>query len=124
MDTKKAVDFDSAAERPERSKPTHREPVHYNCVEADGVKNPDTTINQTERSHEVAADKDAIKAGAVKPGKIGDDRSVFYERGEESAKRRAADVMAKRKETEAIFDSHRKLAAKFPYDKNPGFKKS
>jgi hypothetical protein len=77
MDTKKAADFDSAAERPERSRPTHREPVHYNCVEADGVKNPDTTRTQFERKHETPADKDAIAAGAHKPGTISDDRSVF-----------------------------------------------
>ena len=98
--------------------------MQYTCVEADGVKNPDTTIDQTERSHEVAADKDAMKAGAVKLGEIGDDRSVFCEKGEESAKRRATHVLAKRKETEAILDGHRIFAAKFPYAKISKFKKS
>jgi hypothetical protein len=47
--------------------------------------------------------KDAIAAGAHKPGTIKDDRSVWYERGEESAARRAAYVLAKRKETEKTF---------------------
>jgi hypothetical protein len=88
------------------------------------VVNPDTTKPQFERKHEVAADKAAIAAGAHKPGTIKADRSVFYERGEDSAARRAAHVLAKRKETEAIFDSHRKFSAKFPYAKNPKFKKA
>jgi len=65
-----------------------------------------------------------MKAGAVKPGEIGDDRSVFYEKGEESAQRRATHVLAKPKETKAILDSHRKFAAKLPYAKISKFKKS
>jgi hypothetical protein len=122
MAIKKAVDKDASADRPTRPTPTHREPVQYICSESRGEANPDTTKPQFERKHETAATKDSIKAGAIKPGTIGDDRSVSYETGAESAKRREAHVMAKRKETEAIFDSHRKFAAKYPYTKNAKFK--
>jgi hypothetical protein len=87
------------------------------------VVNPDTTKPQFERKHETVADKAAISAGANKPGTIKADRPVFYERGGDSAARRAAHVLAKRRETETIFDSHRKYSAKFPYAKNSKFKK-
>jgi hypothetical protein len=119
-----ATELNRAADRPERVNPSNREQVKYNVVEAHGVTNPDFTKDQTTRSHELVDDNGAIKAGASKPGTIGNDRSLFYETGAESAKRRAEHVLAKRKETEAIFDSHRKYAAKFPYAKNPKFKQS
>jgi hypothetical protein len=121
---KAATELNRAAERPERVNPSNREQVKYNVVPAHGVESPEYTKGQTTRKHEVCADKDAIKAGAHKPGTIGADRSVSYEVGADSAKRRAEHVQAKRKETEATFDSHRKFAAKYPYAKNPGFKKS
>jgi hypothetical protein len=109
---KKAVDKDASADRPSRPTPTHRDGVAYNCVEARGETSPETTKPQFERKHEFAVDKDATKAGAIVPG----------ETGLANAKRRAAHVTAKRKETEAVFDSHRKFAAKYPYAKNAKFR--
>jgi hypothetical protein len=121
---KSAVDFDKAADRPDRPKPTNRISTPYELVAAHGVSNPDVTVDQTTRIHETAADKEAIAAGATKPGEIGEGRDVSYETGAESAARREAHVLAKRKETEAIFDSHRKYSANFPYAKNPKFKQA
>jgi hypothetical protein len=107
---KSATDFDQASERPSRPKPTNRISTPYECVEAHGVgaDDLDFTKDQTERRHELPSDNGAaIKAGAIKPGTIDDDRSLWYERGEESAKRRADHVLAKRRETEKLFDSLR-----------------
>jgi hypothetical protein len=113
MSTKRAVDFDSAAERSERPKPTNRVPTPYERQEAHGVGDSDLsfTPDQTTRKHETAATKDSIAAGATKPGDIGDDRSVFYETGAESAERRAAHVLAKRKETADLFAANRKASS-------------
>jgi hypothetical protein len=124
MSTKYATDTDSTAGRNDRPTPTNRVSTPYEVVKAHGVESPDFTKSQTIRSHELATDKAAIAAGAHKPGKIEADRSACYEKGEDSAARRAAHVLAKRRETEAIFDSHRKYSAKFPYAKNPKFKKA
>ena len=121
---KSAADFDQAADRPDRPTPTNRISTPYAVVEAHGVPNPGVTVDQTNRKHELASDREGIAAGAIKPGEIGEDRSVSYEPGLESAARREAHVKTKRKETEAIFDAHRKYSAKYPYAKNPKFKQS
>jgi hypothetical protein len=114
MAIKKAVNKDDSADRPSRPTPTHRDGVAYQTVEAHGVTNPGTTVDQTVRSHEEAKDPAAKAAGAID----------CYEPGLANAKRREAHVMAKRAETAAIFDSHRKSAPGYPYAKNSKFKKS
>jgi hypothetical protein len=111
---KAATELNQAADRPVRVNPSNREEVRYLAVPAHGVENPDYTKDQTVRSHEEANDPAAKAAGAIACG----------EDGMANAKRRAAHVMAKRRETEAIFDSHRKFAAKYPYTKNSAFKKA
>jgi hypothetical protein len=110
---KSAVDFDQAADRPDRPKPTNRIPTPYAVVEAHGVPIPGVTVDQPNRKHEPASEKEGIAAGAIKTGEIGEDRSVSYETGAESAARRATHVLTKRQETEAIFNLHRKSAPGF-----------
>jgi hypothetical protein len=110
---KAATELNRAAERPGRVNPSNREQVKYNVTEARS-ENPEYTKDQTVRSHEEAKDPAAKAAGAIACG----------EDGFANAKRREAHVMAKRKETEAIFDSHRKSAPGFPYAKNSAFKKA
>jgi hypothetical protein len=62
MSTKTAVTADQSAGRKDSSKPTMRENVQYIRVSAHGVESPDFTKDQTERSHEIAEDPDAMKA--------------------------------------------------------------
>jgi hypothetical protein len=111
MSIKKAVDKDASADRPTRPTPTHREPVQYNCNEARSETNPDYTKPQFERKHELATDKNATKAGAILAGKVGDGCVEAAEDGFANAKRRAAHVMAKRKETEKAFEALRPTVA-------------
>jgi hypothetical protein len=107
---KSATDFDQASERPSRPKPTNRISTPYNLVEADGVKSPGTTKSQFQRSHELAATSEAKSQGAIVAGKIGDG-CVDSEPGFANAARRTASVMANRRATEKLFDSHRKKSS-------------
>ena len=98
---KAAVDFDKAAERPDRPKVTNRISTPYEIVEAHGVVNPGTTVPQFKRSHEQANDPEAISQGAILPG----------EDGVDNAKRRFLAIHKRRKETEAAFDENRKKSS-------------
>jgi hypothetical protein len=98
---KSATDFDQAAERPSRPKPTNRVSTPYNVVEAHGVTNPEFTKDQHVRKHEQASDKDEIAKGQI----------VVGEDGADAAKRRFKAIHDRRKETAATFDKHRKKSS-------------
>jgi hypothetical protein len=89
---------------------SNREKVGNIVVEAHGVPNPDTTPEQFERRHE---DVDSgSKSGGHKPREVKDssvaERHVQGEPGFVEAGRRSAAVQSRRRETEKVFDSHRK----------------
>ena len=98
---KAATELNRAADRPERPNPSNREQVHYNVVPGHGATDITYTPEQTTRSHEEAKDPEAIRQGAFVPG----------EDGVDGAERRAAHVLAKRKETEKAFDALRPSVA-------------
>jgi hypothetical protein len=58
MSTKSAVTTDQSADRKDRPKASMLENVQYVTVPAHGVDQPNYTIGQTNRSQELAADKD------------------------------------------------------------------
>ena len=101
MAIKNTVKQDASAERPSRPFPTHREPSAVNCVEAHGVTNPGTTIDQTTRRHEEAKDPTAKAQGAIVPG----------EDGMANGKRRFQAIHQRRKQTEAVFAANRKKSS-------------
>jgi hypothetical protein len=89
---------------------SNREKVGNIVVEAHGVTNPDFTPDQTERSH---SDVDSgSKAGGHKSREVKEsvaaERHVQGEPGFVEAGRRSAAVQSRRRETEKVFDSHRK----------------
>jgi hypothetical protein len=96
-----AVDFDQGAERPDRPKPTNRISAPYELVEAHGVSNPDVTVDQTNRKHEVASDKEWIAQGQIIPG----------EPGSKNPERRYASIDRNKKATEASFEKLRPTVA-------------
>jgi hypothetical protein len=110
MSIKKAVDQDVSADRPNRPTPSHRDPVEYNCVEAHGVTNPDTTKPQYHRVHELAASKEAKSQGAIVTGKVGDG-CVKAADPTADAEARFQSIHKRRKETEKAFDALRPTVA-------------
>ena len=116
---KSAADFDQAADRPDRPMPTNRISTPYAVVEAHGVPNPGVTVDQTNRKHELASDREGIAAGAIKPGEIGEDRSVSYEPGLESAARREAHVKTKREENRSDLRRAQKVLCQISVRQEP-----
>jgi hypothetical protein len=110
MSLKKAVDKDASADRPSRPTPSHREPVQYNCVEADGAKNVEYTKPQYQRSHELATTSEAKSHGAIVAGKVSGE-SVKSEPGLDNAKRRFQSIHKRRQETAAVFEANRKKSS-------------
>ena len=98
---KSAVDFDQAADRPDRPKPTNRISTPYAVVEAHGVPNLGVTVDQTNCNHELASDNTSIAQGQIIAG----------EPGSADAERRYASIDRNRKATEAAFDALRPTVA-------------
>jgi hypothetical protein len=107
---KAATELNRAADRPGRVNPSNREQVHYNVTEGRGEANPGSTIDQTTRRHELAADSEAKSQGAIVAGKIGAG-CVDSEVGFANAERRAKAIAKRRKETEAVFAANRKMSS-------------
>ena len=94
----KAATEDKNADRPDRPKPTMRERVCYEPVEAHGATEIGDTEDQTTRSHCEAKEPEAKSQGAIVPG----------EDGADNAKRRFAAIHQRRKVTEQVFAANRK----------------
>jgi hypothetical protein len=99
--SKAATEVDHNADRKDRPKPTMRERVCYEPVEARGATDIGYTEDQTTRSHSEMKDPAAKSHGAIVPG----------EDGMDNAKRRFQAIHQRRKETEKVFDANRKKSS-------------